>query len=252
MGADFMSGRFFTATLLLAVFLLVSSLYGTKFFSRKWVPPLIFATIIIIGITSPNPPIFSDSDFGGLNHGKNVHNGITDERGFYYSSTGLFRSNTDTPHIINNWASIENGHTRKDLSGYDIALCSNIGFFGWYVGPDVVVLEPWAKGDGFLSHMSGKPGDKMTGHYARVIPAGYLESIVFEKNLFEDENLAQYYDKLMILQRSDDFFSLERLKIILDMNTGKYNHLIESYDTSNDDFFRNALNNPNVNVVHCN
>ena len=92
----------------------------------------------------------------------------------------------------------------------------------------------------------------MTGHYWRDIPTGYLESIVFEKNLFEDENLAQYYDKLMILQRSDDFFSLERLKIIWDMNTGKYNHLIESYDTSNDNFFQNALNNPNVNVVVCN
>jgi len=252
MGADFMSGRFFTATLIIAVFLLVSSLYGTKFFSRKWVPPIIFATIIIFGITSPNPPIFSDSNFGGLIHGENIHNGITDERGFYYSSSGLFRSNTDTPHIINNYYSVENGRTKVDLSSYDIALCSNIGFFGWYAGPNIVVLEPWAKGDGFLSHIPAEPGDRMTGHYRRGIPAGYLESIVFEKNLFEDENLAQYYDKLMILQRSDDFFSLERLKIIWNMNTGKYNHLIESYDASNDDFVRHGLNNPNVKVVRCN
>jgi len=91
----------------------------------------------------------------------------------------------------------------------------------------------------------------MTGHFPRHIPAGYLESIVFEKNLFEDENLAQYYDKLMILQRSDDFFSLERLKIIWDMNTGKYNHLIESYDITSGIIFRDGLNNPNVNVGRC-
>ena len=91
----------------------------------------------------------------------------------------------------------------------------------------------------------------MTGHFDRGLPPGYLESIVFEKNLFEDENLVKYYDKLMILQRSDDFFSLERLQIIWNMNTGKYNHLIESYDASNDNFFANALNNPNVNVERC-
>ena len=45
---------------------------------------------------------------------------------------------------------------------------------------------------------------------------------------YQDKNLAEYYDKLLLITRGD-LFSWERIKTIFEMNLGKYDYLLEEY-----------------------
>jgi arabinofuranosyltransferase len=72
------------------------------------------------------------------------------------------------------------------------------------------------------------------GHLERPIPDGYLETLMTGENQLQDRNLAAYYDKLRLVTRGP-LFSWERLKTIVEMNLGKYDHLIDK------DFYRSRL-----------
>lgn len=243
MGGDFMSGRFFTATFLMSIVLIITILYEKNLYKRKPVLILFFTAIFTIGLLSPTPPVFSDSTYGEGGIPANVHNGISDERGVYYQASGLLRPSY-TPHIIDTNYVIDTPGTASGYgmklrdSGEPVVVCLNIGFFGWYVGPDKFVVDPLSLGDGFLSRVPVVPGEyAMVGHYNRIVPAGYIETVYYGENMIEDENLAKYYDKLTIIQRSDDLFAWDRLKEIWNMNTGKYDYLIDAYDPPSNKWF---------------
>jgi hypothetical protein len=53
-----------------------------------------------------------------------------------------------------------------------------------------------------------------------------------------DPDLAQYYDKLAIITRSEQLFSWERLRTIAAFNLGHYDHWLANYKQ------RAAQNNP--------
>jgi len=77
------------------------------------------------------------------------------------------------------------------------------------------------------------------GHLERHIPDGYLETQMTGKNQLQDENLAAYYDKLQLVTWGP-LFSWERLKTIMEMNLGKYDHLIDKA------YYRNKLPDASV------
>jgi len=236
LGGDYQSGRFFTATFFISVILIITILYDKNLYKHKLIMILSFVGVFAIGLLSPTPSVFSDSTYGDEGIRAYVHNKISDERGVYYQSSGLLRP-TSTPHIINTNSVLEPGHTAPDYarklrdSDATVVICLNIGYFGWYIGPDKFVIDSLGLGDGFLSKLPIREGEySMVGHYNRFVPAGYIETVYYGKNMIENENLAKYYDKLSILQRSDDLLSWDRLKEIWNVNTGKYDYLIDSYD----------------------
>lgn len=244
MGGDFMSGRFFTATFLISIILIITIMYEKNLYKRKPILISSFAAIFIIGLLSPTPPVFSDSTYGSEGHPKlYVHNKITDERAIYYPASGLLRPST-TPHIIDTNYVIDEPRTNTRFamklrdSGEPIVICLNIGFFGWYVGPDKIVIDSLGLGDGFISKIPIREGEyNMVGHYNRIVPAGYIETVYYGENKIENENLAKYYDKLSIIQKSDDLFAWDRLKEIWNVNTGKYDYLIDAYDPPSNKWF---------------
>ena len=59
------------------------------------------------------------------------------------------------------------------------------------------------------------------GHYSRVIPAGYTDTLLFGDNRIVDERLAQYYDKLSLITRGD-LWDSKRLSAIWNMTWGSY------------------------------
>ena len=69
--------------------------------------------------------------------------------------------------------------------------------------------------------------DWRIGHYERMIPAGYKESLQLEENVIEDPDLALFYDKMTIITRGR-LTSPRRLLEIWKMNTGQYDHLINT------------------------
>ncbi len=67
------------------------------------------------------------------------------------------------------------------------------------------------------------------GHASRDIPLGYRESLVTGENRIANPALHEYYDKLLLVMRGR-LFDPERLRTILNFNTGKYDPLLEKYE----------------------
>lgn len=224
-GGDFMSGRLLTPVLLCAVILL--SQIPASIFPR-WGEVLAFIGIILLGMVAPNPTVLSDIDYRA-----NValedfidETGIADERGFYYRSTGLLKSLDSPPNSNNEWA--EAGRALKH-SGQKVVVEDMIGFRGYFAGAGVHIVDPIGLGDPLLSRLPARPQIRWRiGHFERLIPCGYLETLRSGENRIRDANLAEYYDHLAFIIRGP-LWNIHRIVEILRLNTGQYNNLLDGY-----------------------
>jgi arabinofuranosyltransferase len=246
-GGDFMSGRFFTAPLVVAVFLL----------ARVEVPrlpalvPLGACAALALSFLGTQAPLLSGDTFGESAEDRNrgqfsLDHGISDERAFYYPATGLLHRPGNPPNIWfaerGVWAR-ENGvrltegrpfgPSDRDWSKWHLGA---IGIFGYYAGPDCYIVDPGALTDALLARLPPGKREKAKvriGHLSRHLPDGYLASLETGEDRLSDRNLGQYYDKLALITRGP-LFSGERLREIWRMNTGQYDDLIDR------DYYRNA------------
>ncbi|HEY9078315.1 MAG TPA: glycosyltransferase family 39 protein [Anaerolineaceae bacterium] len=220
-GGDFMSGRFLTIPLFLAVIALVridlspvsSPVLGAS-----------YALIIILGLSVVNPTM-RVSDFGEIDRGP-VHvgsNGILDERMLYYGGTGLLNAQRETPLPTFYWA--EWGEMAR-TEQQKVIDRDGIGLFSFAAGPQIYILDRLALADPLLARLPARRRiDWRPGHYERVIPEGYRQSLLLETNAIDDPQLKLYYEKIRIITRGS-LFSWQRLVEIWKMNTGQYEYLI--------------------------
>ena len=211
-----MSGRFLAVLVFCAV-ALISQLGLNSF--RVLFPA--FVLVIGIGLTSPNPTFRSDS---GYMNRKIDKSGIADERGYYYQYTGLLKAGRylELPRYIWKDRGMRACLEQKKLVKSDI-----IGMLGFYAGPQVHILDANALADPFLARLPAIYDPKWrTGHFRRHIPKGYAATLRSGKNVIKDKNLALLYDQLSVITQ-DRLFSWNRFRVILSVNLGKYNHLID-------------------------
>ena len=106
-----------------------------------------------------------------------------------------------------------------------------IGYVGFAAGPEKYLIDIVALGDPLLSRLPAiKPSsidNWKSGHFHRDIPSGYCESLLTEKNLIQNPKIHQYYDKVRIITR-DPVFNWNRFRVILNMNLGKYQFLLNN------------------------
>jgi len=221
MGGDYMTGRYFSAPLLVAVILI--SQYDFKSF--KCIPLVILSSIVIVaGVMTPFTPLVSAEFY---NPEEQVHgNGIADSRGYYFHGTGLLnnRDNVEIPH--HPWAL---SGSKAGEKGTSPVLFRVIGMYGFYAGPNIYVIDTYALGDPLLSKLPiPKNQWWVIGHFSRDLPPGYFKTIQSGENMIEDECLAKYYDKLSLITRGN-LFDGNRIQEIWNMNTGKYDYLLDSY-----------------------
>jgi len=232
-GGDFMTGRLFTAPLFVAVILLSQC----NFTAFKRIPLVaLFVIVIVVGVITPNSPLFSDENYLSL---QNIELKVSDERGFYYHDTGL----------LNNLPMIESPHhpwgevalKTKESGGQGPYVSDIIGFNGFYVGPEIHIIDEFALGDPLLSKFPltkndvNLEGGWRSGHIGRTLPPGYFKTIKSDENVIEDECLAKYYDKLSIITRGD-LFDANRIQEIWKMNTGQYDYLLDAYIHGQENF----------------
>ncbi|MFH1729249.1 MAG: hypothetical protein ABIA04_12615 [Pseudomonadota bacterium] len=112
-----------------------------------------------------------------------------------------------------------------------------IGFFGYAAGPEKYIIDYVALSDPFLSQLPAcnikNYYEWLPGHFIRLIPKGYLESIKHDKNLIQDPQLKIFYDKILNISRGD-IFSLSRFKDIFDINFGRDKDLLLNYSARTD------------------
>jgi len=105
-----------------------------------------------------------------------------------------------------------------------------IGYFGYAAGPEKFIIDYVALSDPFLARLPAilpdETGEWKSGHFHRIIPEGYGESAVSNKNLIIDPDLKKYYDIIRNITRGP-LFSWGRFRDIFIINTGGYDYLIE-------------------------
>lgn len=227
-GGCFMSGRFFAASLVLAVIPL----------ARRNLPPVqlicLAFPLLVMGLGSPRNPWLSDAAYGksastAINYRPELDTRVLDERGTYYELSGLLNYRRSTIWPAAYWAM--EGRKAKEQPG-TLAWRYNSGYFGYFAGPEVHVVEMHGLCDPLLARLPTlKKRNWIVGHFVRPIPEGYAETLASGRNLLKDPKLAQYYDKLLLITRGD-LFGFNRLREIVKLNLGRYDHLID------DDYYR--------------
>lgn len=104
-----------------------------------------------------------------------------------------------------------------------------IGYFGYAAGPEKFIIDYIGLSDPLLARLPvSNPVLWRPGHFYRVIPDGYIESVKEGRNLIKDHGLHLYYEKLLTITRGP-LFTLQRFSDIMQMNLGSYTYLLEPY-----------------------
>jgi arabinofuranosyltransferase len=216
-GGDFMLGRFFSYSYLVAVVLLLSILKKRE--SVYLGLALGFYAVFYFHTPLNSPLNYSDTS---------IRMGVADERGFYFKSSSLYRYfNISAKDVFPDMRWSYEGRQFK-ASPDKVVVKGNIGFFGYYAGLNKLIVDKHALSDPLLSKLPVAKGDSWRiGHFRREIPAGYLDSVKYGENLIADPNLHRYYDVIRVLTRQKKIITYNRLKTILLFNIGYYDHLIK-------------------------
>lgn len=210
-GGDFMKGRFLTMPLFLAICLFAVAPVALSDWSRM-------AQVLL-----PAGLLFLHPSATDLHH---AYAGVEDEREFYEDSLGLtaYTRTTAVPHHIfrdNGLGFAANAAREPVREGY------NVGLTGFYAGPKVHIVDSNALSEPLLSRLPIRYDPHWRiGHYTRVLPEGYLETVRTGSCKMRDAHLCTYYAKLKEII-AGDLWSWSRLKSIVAMNLGYYDGLID-------------------------
>jgi arabinofuranosyltransferase len=233
-GGDFMSGRFLASPLLIAAALIACHCANWG----KVKLSIAAAVIVLLSFQSAMIHLLSGPQFraatydhalrlGPLHYQLIDEQGICDERAYYYQATGLLQRE-DERLASNGWARAGEVAKSKGHQVLDGAAIGAIGFFGYYAGPEVHIVDVNALCDFLLARLPiSQDSLWRIGHFTRTIPAGYIESLSSGENKIEDPDLAQFYDAVDLIIRQP-IFAPGRFGAILKMNTGGYDSLISS------------------------
>lgn len=221
-GGDFMSGRYFSAPLLVAVSLLSNAEFKSlKVYSLSLGMALIIGIAPIYVIPERNPSFGKDE---GDHRIFIDENGIADERSVYSGMSLVRRLEKGAPKSKfagDNWIFDPNAPVKVRLVG-------PLGLRAYALGPNVHVIDLNSLADPLMPRLPLYETDHWRiGHFRHIIPEGYEETLETGENRIVDENIARYYDKLVFVVRGD-LWSWARVVEIWNLNTGKYDYLLEN------------------------
>ena len=209
-GGDFMTGRFLALPVFACV-LLMTRLLGAS----KPVWGTAAGVLLVVGCTATHVPLWNNS--------RNVDaapkpSGIVDERAVYFHDRSLALAKRGTFRDPDWPSSPWRGTTRNVID-----TCGLMGAAGLDFGPYVHLLDECALADPLLARLPAvfNP-DWRTGHYRRLIPDGYRESLETSSNQLRDPDLHRFYDQLRAITRSDRLFTRDRLRAIVALNIRRY------------------------------
>ncbi len=231
-GGDFMMGRHFTVIFFVAVsmFMLVINNEVTELVKLRRFKGIFNAAVVICMILSLSFSKVIGSQYL-MGHKYSSH--ISDEREYYDSTTGMYNNlvsliKTGRICVGDTW----NNEAPDDLraNGLSGGIIDNAAGILVYNNPDLYLNDTYCLGDPFLCKLPAiyDPNWRV-GHLRRAVPEGYRESIWNNDNEIEDPDLHKYYDVILLITRGK-LFDKNRIQAIIDINLGKYDHLIDNYE----------------------
>jgi len=214
-GGDFMAGRFVAVPLFGAALLVGLFVEGPRAF---WIGAA--ALFAALGSAGSHLPLWSNSSFGDS---ANKASGIIDERGVYFHDKSLVHAKRST-FLEPDWP-----RANAESRVYQVMpTCGLMGTAGLDLGPYVHLLDECALADPLLAHLPAVYNPEWrTGHYRRIIPEGYKETLETGVDQIRDRGLHDYYQHLTTLTRSERIWSWGRLKEIAAVDLGRYERLVD-------------------------
>lgn len=220
-GADYMYGRFLTVPFIISICILSQSLK----LSIKQSDCIILLTL----------PFFIFNFYHYIirqNLNATIHN-FTDERSFYYHTTGLI------PSLLGKTKSIEYhfAETRYLIqsSPNEPVELGTMGFNGYLMSktnPSKYIIDRMGLADPFLAVHPMSYGYWRSGHYTRLVPTQYIDSIKLHKNVITEQNDHDVLNKIWLISRMP-LNTPHRFQVIIDYNTGRISqnakHAFEYY-----------------------
>ena len=213
-GGDFMSGRFLALPLFAAVLIL------SRAVPFEHARALTAASLLaVVGLISAQIPLLSDSRVertdATIDPRVGGDMGIVDERAYYFQERSLLLANRQS-FPPPEWPT---GATQPVPTSVDIT-CGGLGIRGLQ-GPLTHLLDECALADPLLARLPAaySPGWRI-GHFKRMIPNGYRESLQQDVNLLADIGIRPIYDDLRLITRAPRLLSRARLAAIWRVNTG--------------------------------
>ncbi len=247
---DYMLGRFFTITLLVALLLLVYNFSTYENFGERKNKIFcgLFALIILVKIAN----IFS----GNFIYNCSPEHIKTDyeckKKNAYQWKSWVHIYRTFTP----SWKLTKNSHIAQDWP--DIGAMLNVvskldstkrpfhfthfsaGVMPFYAGEYYWITDELAYTEPFLVRLPAvfhKPG-----HFIRSLPSGYIDWRFNDKERALDSDLKYYYNNLRDI-KTQPLFNISRLKKIIAFNSGTYNDYLHRYITNS--YIPNMLKSKN-------
>ncbi|MCR5651570.1 MAG: hypothetical protein K6F86_10350 [Lachnospiraceae bacterium] len=229
-GGDFMMGRHFTVMLFVSVlsFTMIQNLEEPAVLRRS--KPFFEAAVLFSVIASFTLGTTIGSQYL---YGHKYSSSISDERENYSNTTGFYNNivsfvKTGRLCVEDTW----NNQATDELRGMGVpgGIIENAAGILVYYNSDLYLNDTYCLGDPLLSKLPAvyDPNWRV-GHLRRRIPEGYDESIYQTKNLIEDPDLHEFYDKILIITRGK-LFDPERIRTVITMNLGKYDYLVDNYE----------------------
>jgi arabinofuranosyltransferase len=227
-GGDFMNARFLTPDVFAAAWIAMrfTDRTTTTRNTHSWaLPQSALLTLVLISTTL----LVADFHSFASRKGEALRpTSIADERLFYFPTTGLWPRFwgylKDEPfEVTHAWAN----HGRKlrlDQPRDRVFVHVNIGFLGYYAGPEVHIVDGLALTDAFIARLP-ITGLATAGHGLRIVPDLYIESLNHGSNLLQEPLMHQLYDDVMLATRAQTFFTKERLAAVWRLNTGYYDDI---------------------------
>ncbi len=220
-GGDFMSGRF------LSVVLVAGAALAARFLGPRAAAATaaaVTASILVNPLAPPRavvPPAGPRADAAG----------IADERAGYLPYTGLAA-------LLGPRSAAENPWRRRALafreSGEPLRVRIAVGMFGYFAGPEKIVVDGVGVTDPLLAHLPVRdpsPGGWRIGHFPRNIPEGYLESLGLGGNRITEPHLRRWFARRRLVA-CGPLLAPGRLKVLLELNLGRDARLLRSYRAS--------------------
>lgn len=236
-GGDYMGGRFFTVAYSLVVAVAVGTFHHwrERFVERVRDPrlPSRLQTGLLVALATwimawPHSPLTSPVTYlKPVLDFESFPSGIADERAAWQPKTG----------IVSWWNSIRNGTTypddvtarlgvllAKELPPDHTFHISSLGSTAYRAKLEQNFLDIWGLADSFMTRLptiSHRPG-----HLLRARPLGLEESVASGIPAFTDTGLNEYFEVLRSVTAGEPLFSSTRLRHVIGMNLGLYDHLL--------------------------
>jgi arabinofuranosyltransferase len=210
-GGDYMSGRFLTTPFFVSLLILSRV-------ELESVPEICAALgiALALGFCGPRPPILMRDEYVSLG---SAPQGVDDERGYRHNDTALLRLNR-TAQLSDRAGWVADGLKAK-REHQRVMVYKNIGYFGFFAGPDVHIIDPYGIGDPLIARIPFDTGmgPWSAGHFYRPVPQGYREAAVDPSAHLQDPRLDAYWKKLELVTRGP-IFDRHRLAMVARFNLG--------------------------------